>query len=358
MTLNERIEAFSRLGNILIDKDNYQNNNSFPHLSDVLKKWENCINNEYIYNSWFIPEFIQEAIKGIIFMLNKDKLQQWTALYPDLKNKTTSNRIGVIMAGNIPMVGFHDFLCVLLAGDVFIGKLSSNDKHLLPLLAEILCVIEPRFKKSIVFTEGKIQSIDKIIATGSNNSMRYFDFYFSKYPSILRSHCNSIAILNGNENKSDLQALSNDISLYFGLGCRSISKLYVPHGYDFTPLFTHLNRFKPIFEMHNAYMNNLEYQKTVHLINRIPFLDQGIWLFKEHTSLASPISIVHYEYYDKPHRIYENLAAQSEELQCKVCYTVKDNDCIGFGQAQYPDLWDYANKKDTIAFLLENKQSL
>ncbi len=354
MTLIERIEAFCQLGNILNDKYKYQNSTIFHHVNDVLKKWENAINNEYIYNSWFIPEFIREAIKGIILMLNKDKLHQFTALYPDLESKTISNRIGVIMAGNIPMVGFHDFLCVLLAGDIFIGKLSSNDKHLLPILAEILCLIEPRFSNRIVFTENKLGDIDKIIATGSNNSMRYFDFYFSKYPSILRSHCNSVAILNSNESEKDLNGLSNDISLYFGLGCRSISKLYVPYEYDFTPLFVNLDRFKSIFEMHNAYMNNLEYQKTVHLINQIPFLDQGIWIFKEHASPASPISVIHYEYYNNINSVYEILNTQSEYLQCKACYTTKENDCIHFGAAQFPNLWDYANKKDTIAFLLTN----
>lgn len=356
MTLDERINAFERLGKVLNANDKIPEEFFTDALSTALQNFENCIQNEYIHHSWFIPEFIRKAVEGIRGMLEGAKLRRWLAAYPALMQKTTSKRVGVIIAGNIPMVGFHDFLCVLMAGDVFIGKLSSNDKHLLPLLAEVLCVLEPRFKNYILFTEGKLEQIDEIIATGSNNSARYFDYYFAKYPSIIRKHCNSVAILDGTESETELAALVDDICLYFGLGCRSISKVYVPENYDFTPLFVLLDAYKPLFSMHNAFLNNLEYQKTVHLINRIPFLDQGIMMFKEHHSIASAIGIVHYEYYKDIEDVWQSLALQSEVIQCIESRQARGEVGLCFGQSQFPEVWDYANKIDTLTFLIENSK--
>lgn len=353
MNTNERIKAFVELGKTLININNIQEEMYSEAMKTALWKMKSLIQNEYIHHSWFIPPFIEEALKGINYMLFEEKLNKWLSAYPAIQSKTQSNRIGVVMAGNIPMVGFHDFLCVLLTGDIFVGKLSSNDKHLLPALAEILCVIEPRFSSFIFFTENKLENIDKIIATGSNNSARYFEYYFSKYPSIIRKHCNSVAILNGNETEEELTDLCDDICLYFGLGCRSVSKLYVPQNYNFTALFEHLNRYKSIFEMHHSYMNNLEYQKTVHLLNKIPFLDQGILLFKEHSSLSSPISVIHYEFYKEESDVLQILEEQSDIIQCVACCTNKRTEGIRFGRTQFPEVNDYANKIDTLAFLLE-----
>ncbi len=353
MNIEERIQAFVKLGNVLKNR----NKNDICENSDVLnaaiEKMEFLIQNEYIHHSWFISEFIEVALKGIVGMLSEEKLRAWLSAYPFLSKKTACHRIGVVMAGNIPFVAFHDFLCVLLAGDIFVGKLSSNDKHLLPGIAEILCTIEPRFTSFIVFKESKLEQIDKIIATGSNNSARYFEYYFAKYPSIIRKHCNSVAILDGSENDDDLKGLTDDICLYFGLGCRSISKLYVPEGYNFTPLFEHLNRYKPIFEMHHSYMNNLEYQKTIHLINLIPFFDQGIMIFKAHSSLASAISVVHYEYYSEREKVEEIIEKECDTIQCIACGRSKLNDKVPLGYTQFPEVHDYANKIDTLAFLVE-----
>ena len=352
MKVAERIEAFVKLGDALKNRDKYINISNKKALGEAIQNLETIIQNEHIHNPWFIPVFVGEALKSIVKMLTEENLRKWTTHYP-LDKKHTSNRIAVIMAGNIPMVGFHDFLCVLLAGDVFIGKLSSNDKHLLPALAKILCCIEPRFTEFIHFTETKLPEIDRIIATGSNNSARYFEYYFSKYPGIIRKHCNSTALLDGTENKEELSGLADDICLYFGLGCRSVSKLYVPEGYNFVPLFECINKYKDIYEKHHAYLNNLEYQKTIHLINKIAFYDQGILMFKENTSLASAISVVHYSYYKDKDKVLEDITCREETLQCVLSNHIATNQTFRLGQSQFPQIWKYANNIDTLAFLIK-----
>lgn len=355
MKLEERIQAFVELGNVLISRNKTNASSYSDSINEALEKLKYFTLNEYIHNPWFISEFIEKMIDSIGSMLHKDKLKSWLSAYPYLSQKEKLYRIGVVMAGNIPLVGFHDFLCVLMAGDVFMGKLSSNDKHLLPAIAQLLCAIEPRFSPYIIFTEEKLEKIDKIIATGSNNTSRYFEYYFAKYPSIIRKHCNSVAILKGNESEEELRLLVDDICLYFGLGCRSVSKVYVPQSYNFVPLFKLLDTYKPTYEMHHSYMNNLEYQKTVHLINKIPFFDQGILMFKEDTSMSSPISVVHYEYYTDESQLLEQLNKQCDSLQCTVCNTACKADGVGFGKAQFPNLDQYANKIDTLAFLLKTE---
>lgn len=353
MRLEERIHAFVELGKVLNNRGKRGFSLDSDKTQEALEKIKYLTQHEHVYNSWFIPEFVEKMIDGIGDILHENKLNSWLSGYPSLLKKEKTYRVGVVMAGNIPLVGFHDFLCVLMAGDVFMGKLSSNDKHLLPSIAELLCAIEPRFSSYIIFTEEKLEKIDKIIATGSNNTSRYFEYYFSKYPSIIRKHCNSVAVLKGNESEEELRLLVDDICLYFGLGCRSVSKLYVPQSYDFVPLFKCLDVYKPIYEMHHSYMNNLEYQKTVHLINKIPFFDQGIMMFKEDTSMASPISVVHYEYYTEESKLLEQLNKQCDSLQCTVCNAAIKADGVGFGKAQFPNLDQYANKIDTLAFLLK-----
>ncbi len=351
MDTQKRIKAFIELGKTLNNRKKYQNTSTKSNLLKALDKLEDCILEEQHSNPWFIPAFIEESIKGIIKMLDPNSLNAWLNKYP-LQEKKHFHRIGVIMAGNIPMVGFHDFLCVLLAGDIFIGKLSSNDKHLLPALADVLCQIEGEFKDYIHFTEDKLPAIDKIIATGSNNSARYFNYYFSKYPCIIRKHCNSLALLDGTESEMELKALINDMTLYFGLGCRSVSKLYVPPDYDFCTLFRILDDFKSIYESHHTYLNNLEYQKTIHLLNKIPFYDAGIMLFKEHTSAASSISVIHYEFYKDADKLWDDLTQHQDEIQCLLSNRIQVNDTLRLGQSQYPEVWEYANNIDTLSFLL------
>ncbi|MDR1181578.1 MAG: hypothetical protein LBL13_06340, partial [Bacteroidales bacterium] len=255
MTLNERITAFERLSSYLQDTLNDKIGNA---------KLKQQIEQEQNYNAWFIPVFVKKAILAIAEMTDKKQIESWTQPYKEmLSAQETSLRVGVIMPGNIPLVGFHDFLSVLISGHTFIGKLSSNDAHLLPIIAEMLCEIEPRFTNRITFCSNKISPIDMIIVTGSNNAARHFSYYFQKYPSIIRKHCNSIAILDGNESDEELRKLADDIFLYFGLGCRSVSKVYVPDKYSFQRLFAALDAYQDILSQHHKYLNNLEYQKTV-----------------------------------------------------------------------------------------------
>ena len=345
MTIDERIFAFQALSTSLENALNGKETGN--------KKLYNQIENEYTFNSWFIPAFVRQAIVAIGKMLEEDYLKQWILPYrKKLEKPQKSLRIGVVMAGNIPLVGFHDFLSVLISGNVFVGKLSSNDIHLLPVIAGMLCEIEPRFSEKIVFCPDKLTNIDKIIATGDNNSARYFSYYFQKYPSIIRKHCNSVAVLNGKESKEELENLADDIFLYFGLGCRSISKIYIPANYDFKLLFKALDKYKEIVNQHHKYLNNLEYQKTVHLLNNILFLDQGLAIFKENDSLASPIGVIHYQYYDKIEQIEKEILSLGESLQCVVSNAIKNPLFFPLGQSQYPKLNNYANGIDTMEFLL------
>ncbi|MDR1459263.1 MAG: hypothetical protein LBI60_03515 [Bacteroidales bacterium] len=339
MTIDERIRAFEELSR---------------HLQDVLsnksgnEKLRQQIENEQHYNAWFIPVFVRQAIDAIARMLDKHQIKDWIEPYRERLSSQKAVRVGVIMAGNIPLVGFHDFLCVLISGHVFVGKLSSHDANLLPLIAEILCEIEPRFKEKILFCEEKLSPVERIIATGSNNTARHFSYYFQQYPTIIRKHCNSVAILEGNESDEALKGLADDICLYFGLGCRSVSKIYVPEHYSFHRLFSALDNYKNIFSQHHKYLNNLEYQKTVHLLNASPFLDQGIIMLKENNALSSPIGIVHYQYYKNRESVSEETDSQGNALQCISCHK---NGFVPLGQTQFPKLDNYANGINTLLFL-------
>ena len=345
MNILDRISAFNRLGMVI---------------SDTLSKNENAdaelrkqIENEYIYNPWFIPFFVEKSLAEVAEMLQENKLKNWLFPYQNFIEKQQKvHRVGVIMAGNIPLVGFHDFLSVLISGHVFVGKPASSDNHLLPLLAKILCEIEPQFTEKIVFCPEKLPPFDKLIVTGDNHTAAHFARYFSQNPLLIRKHCNSVAVLNGGETSEELLALADDMMLYFGLGCRSISKIYIPENYNFEPLFTALNKYQDICNAHHKYLNNLEYQKVTHLINCTPFLDQGICIFKENTNLNSPISVIHYEYYTEKEEVIQQLSHFGETLQCTVSNIGDFPACFPLGQAQQPKLNDYANGIDTVGFLI------
>jgi hypothetical protein len=346
MTIDERISAFAKLSVCLQDTlEGRQTGN---------QKLGEQIDNEYNYNAWFIPFFVQKSIMAIVKMLDKEQLNSWILPHRNkIETLQALSRVGVIMAGNIPLVGFHDFLSVLIYGHTFVGKSSSQDAHLLPIIAEMLCEIESRFKDKIEFCSNELNTIDKLIATGSNNASSYFTYYFQQYPSIIRKHCNSIAILGGNESEEELKNLADDIFLYFGLGCRSISKIYIPYDYNFDRLFTAFDKYKNIINQHNKYLNNLEYQKTIHLLNSTPFLDMGIIICKENTALASPISVLHYQHYDDLNVVLKEISLLGDELQCVASNAVQNSSFVNLGQTQFPKLNDYANGINTLEFLLE-----
>jgi len=354
MTLDNRIEAFSTLGKFLKQVAQDEPITSQSALNELYyNDFKALIAQVAIYNPWFTEQNIQKAIAAIAENLDKNSLQTFIAPYREgiLKNKK-AQQVAVIMAGNIPMVGFHDFLCVLLSGHRFIGKLSSDDKYLLPFLAKIMTTIAPAFADYIEFTEGQLKNMQAVIATGSNNTARYFEYYFSKYATIIRKNRNAVAVLTGKETKEELSQLGNDIFQYFGLGCRNVSKLFVPRAYTFDRFYESIMIYKDIINI-NKYANNYDYNRTVYLMSSEPNLfDNNFLLLKESTSYASPIGVLFYEFYDDIAQLNARLEKDAEQIQCIVSADVGIKRAIPFGQAQRPALNDYADGVDTMQFLL------
>ena len=335
--INYNIQLFKELGQRLASPQWVENT------------FGEAIAQQYRENSWFTPEFCRYALTAIAKMLAPDALDAYYARYKDVAPKEDPRkRVAVISAGNIPVAAFHDFFCILVSGNDYQGKLSSQDKHLLPVLAHALIDIEPRFSERISFVE-KISNFDAVIATGSNNSSRYFSYYFDKYPHILRKNRNSVAVLDGSETEEELRFLANDIYLYFGLGCRSISKLFVPKGYDFVPFLHILTQESQPIALHHQFNNNIEYQKAVHLMNQIPYMDAGTFLLVENPEYASPVGMIYYEYYDDIELVNRRLTDDAERLQCIVGHNAEP-----FGGAQNPSLLDYPDGIDTFQFIIHN----
>ena len=299
----------------------------------------------------FTPEQVYFAAQSWAEALTEVNLIQWLSSYSFAEKQP--KRIGLILAGNIPLVGFHDFLSVVISGHHAVVKTSSNDQKLLPFLAEYLIAIEPQLQNCITFTEGKLENFDAVIATGSNNTARYFEFYFKDKPSIIRKSRNSVAVLNGNETTEDLENLGEDIFRYFGLGCRNVSKLFVPKDYDFKTFFEAIYKYGDIIH-YEKYANNYDYNKAVFLMSLFKLLDNEFLTLKEDNSYASPISSVFYEHYDDVKTVENRLKTDTEMIQCIVSNNLIENS-IAFGQTQKPQLWDYADNVDTIQFLIDLK---
>jgi hypothetical protein len=253
------------------------------------------------------------------------------------------------LAGNIPLVGFHDLLSVLISGHKALVKTSSNDQHLLKFLVQYLISLDQRFSEKITFVEGKLEGFDVVIATGSNNTARYFEYYFSSKPNIIRKNRNSVAILTGNESHEDLVLLGEDILRYFGLGCRNVSKLFVPKNYNFDAFFKAIFEYQDIVK-YEKYANNYDYNKAVYLMSNYKLLDNGFLTLREDVSYSSPISSVFYEFYEDVASLKNRLQTEHEQIQCIVSNQLTENSIL-FGQTQQPKLWDYADNVDTLAFL-------
>ncbi len=343
MQIKDRIIAFTTLGRFLREikvEDEVE-------FEKILKKAE-------AENGWFTQENIRFALKSWGEALSEENLQKWISKYNIESSKALQKdekTIAIVMAGNIPLVGLHDFLSVLVTGNKVLAKLSSNDKTLLPFLAEQLIFIEPEFKNYIEFTEGRLNHFDAVIATGSNNTARYFEYYFGKYPNIIRKNRNSVAVLTGNETEVELQKLADDIFRYFGLGCRNVSKIYIPEDYDFEPFFKGMFSWREIIH-NNKYINNYDYNKAVYLMDSFPLLDNEFMLLKEDKGFSSPISVVFYEKYTSKYAVKKKVESESENIQCLVTNAGLPNE-IPFGKAQTPELWDYADGVDTVDFLLK-----
>ncbi|MDG1228243.1 MAG: acyl-CoA reductase [Polaribacter sp.] len=348
-SIQNRITAFTKLGAFLsqfsIEKtnkiDGIEHNEIFfdGFLHQIKLAEEN--------NSWFTKENILLALNSLSKSLTRNNLTTFTKNHNLDVNST--KKVAIIMAGNIPLVGFHDFLSVLISGHAVLVKQSSNDKHLLPFLAKYLEYVEEDFKGKITFTEEKLTDFDAIIATGSDNTARYFEFYFKNKPNIIRKSRNSVAVITGKETEEDFIELSNDIFQYFGLGCRSVSKLYVPKNYDFDDFFTGMFSKKDIIN-HAKYANNYDYNKAVYLMSLFDLLENGFLMIKEDKSYSSPIATVFYEYYDNEIDLKIKLNQDKEKIQCIVSKGFLDNE-VAFGHTQNPKLTDYADGVNTLDFL-------
>jgi len=342
MNLEKRIEAFSLLGDILRAGINESEQMQSGPLHSL-------INSQIFVNPWFTPGNVRMALGSIAQELTSENLIRWTSYYPELSNHTEKKTIGVIMAGNIPLVGFHDFLSVLISGNRIIAKTSSKDSELLKFITGIICNKYPGFLNDIIFTEGILTGFDAIIATGSGNSSRYFDYYFGKFQNIIRRNRNSVAIIDGTETDAELTNLGIDIFSYFGLGCRNVSKLFVPYDYDFDRLIAQWSDYENIVN-HNKYANNYDHNKALFLVNRDKFLDKGFILLKENSGLSSPVSVLYYEKYENIENVLQHIDLMQENIQCIV-----GHNNVPFGEAQFPELWNYADGIDTIEFMLKLK---
>lgn len=348
--LGKFLSQFSEDGNVknpsvLFNTVDSLNSTSSP---EFFEDFENLIQLSQSHNGWYTSENVYFSIQSWAKALTEENLSQWLSAYT-YKIKEPKN-IGLILAGNIPLVGFHDFLSVLITGNNVLIKTSSNDQFLLPFLAKYLIAIEPQLAKKITFVEGKLENFDAIIATGSNNTARYFEYYFKNKPSIIRKNRNSVAVLNGQETKEQLTALGEDIFRYFGLGCRNVSKLFVPKGYSFNAFFEAIFEYQDVIH-YEKYANNYDYNKAVFLMSNFKLLDNGFLTIKEDSSYSSPISSVFYEFYDSVTDLQVKLKTETEQIQCIVSNDLVENS-IAFGQTQKPNLWDYADNVDTISFLL------
>jgi hypothetical protein len=342
MKLEQRIKSFAVLGETLrgfLDGQSAVGSDRLNMLIDT----------QHIHNPWFTPLNVRKAISSIAEELTGENLKRWTDNYPLLNENIKPLRAGIIMAGNIPLVGFHDFLSVLISGNNLIAKTSSKDSELIRFISNTLCTINPLFADRIEFTEGTLKDFDVVIATGSDNSSRYFDYYFGKYPNIIRRNRNSIAILEGDESDIDLENLGTDIFSYYGLGCRNVSKIYCPKGYDLKKMCLHWNAFSEVIT-HSKYANNYDFNKAVYIVNKETFHDTGYLLLKEDSRLSSPVSVLYFEYYDSQDAVKQQTEILNKKIQCKV-----GKYYIPFGKAQSPHLWDYADGIDTIDFLLKKK---
>jgi hypothetical protein len=329
MNLQCRISLLSRLGEYILSKD---------------PLWVEAKEKAGYENGWFIPEFVELSCKNITgAYLKKDILESWAASYNLPDNNPNPKTTGIVMAGNIPLVGFHDWLCVFISGHKSAIKTSSKDRVLLKHLVDKLSEWDPEVKELVSFSE-MLKSCDAYIATGSNNSSRYFEYYFGKYPNIIRRNRTSVAIITGNESLDELEKLADDVYLYFGLGCRNVTKIYVPNNYDFVPLLEAFKKYNYLAD-HFKYKNNYDYNLALHLLNKKYYMTNSSVLLIEDPVIFSPISQLNYEFYSDNADLTAKLPA-AQDLQCVV-----GKSFTPFGMAQYPSISDYADGVDTMKFL-------
>ena len=344
MNLNNRITLFVKLGRFFSD---YINNN----LESLEKnKFDKAINESILHNSFFSKKNILKSLLSWSNVLTKKSIDDFLSNYL-IKNKKREKKIAIIMAGNIPLVGFHDFFCVIISGNFAVIKLSSKDSHLFKFILSFLVKENPDFSTKFDVVEKKLQIFDAVIATGNNISANQFELYFKKYPKIIRKNRHSIAILNGNETKKEIELLANDIFYYYGLGCRNVSKIFIPNNYNLDILFKSFVLWNEVINK-NSYSNNYNYYRAIYLLNKEVFFDNGFVLLKESEKIGSPVGTIYFEYYKSDNQIKEMIKKNNEKIQC----IVSNNNypkTIKFGETQMPNLNDFADDIDTFNFLLK-----
>lgn len=329
MNLQQRIDLLNRLG---------------EHLLSDNEAWLQVKERAGLENPWFIPQFIDRAVESTVkSFLQKDILEKWTAAIPALNAHPRT--IGIVMAGNIPLVGFHDLLCVFITGHKAMIKPSSKDKVLITYIVDTLKAWQPEVNELISIAE-LLKGAEAYIATGSNNSARHFEYYFRNVPHIIRRNRTSVAIITGEETAEELQLLADDVHLYFGLGCRNVTKIYVPENYDFIPLILAFKKYLWLAD-HYKYKNNYDYNLAIHLLNKKMYMSSEATLLVEEPALFSPISQLNYEFYTDRDKLISSLS-ENDDLQCIV-----GSNFTPFGSAQNPAVDEYADRVDTLEFLLQ-----
>ncbi len=328
MDLENRISLLVELGDYMLSDD---------------AQWTMAKTRAFQHNSWFIPDFIEMAVRNITSRyLQRNLLEEWALHYHFPSTNENPKNVGIVMAGNIPLVGFHDFLSCFISGNRQFIKLSSKDSVLFTSLLNFLVKRCPEFAQYAQFTD-MLKGMDAYIATGSNNSARYFEYYFGKYPSLIRRNRTSIALLQGDETPEELEKLADDVFMYFGLGCRNVTQIHVPENYDFIPLLQYFRKYQWVAD-HNKYKNNYDYRLSLAILNKLYYMTNDCLLLLEDKSPFSPISVLNYSFYrdlktDLPF-------SENQELQCVV-----GREYVPFGKSQQPDLTDYADGRDTMKFL-------
>ncbi|QCR20949.1 acyl-CoA reductase [Pontibacter sp. SGAir0037] len=333
MTLENRIEAFVKLGKQLQET--------------TTEERKAMASIAFAKNPWFTEDNVFSALNGVILMLHEQYLREW--LYPYHLKQVTPKKVGVVMPGNTPLVGFHDFLSVLISGHYLLAKLHADDDVLMRRLAGMLINIEPAFANQFAFVD-MLKEADAIIATGSDNTAQSFAYYFSKRPHLIRKNRTSVGILTGHEDEEDLKAFGDDFFGYYGLGCRNISKVFVPEGYTFDKLFQANEKRKDVLD-HHRYQNNYDYNKSILLVNQEPHFDNGFFLVTPSQQLVSPISVLFYETFSSLPDLRQKLEAVKDRIQCVVSAHGWFENSLPFGTTQIPMVWDYADNIDTLEFL-------
>lgn len=340
MNLSQRIDAVCYLGDCFKKVLTHPNEKSFPGYENI-----------FYQNPWFTEEFVKYSFEYWIKTLNQETLLKWIKNYPETKQDLSDKTVALIFAGNIPLVGLHDFICSFICGYKIIIKPSSKDTILIQWLSNLLISEFPQLEERISIESSVLKNFDIVIATGSNNSNRYFEYYFSDYPNILRKNKNSIAVLSGEETNEELENLADDIFLYFGLGCRSVSKIFLPDNYGFDKLFRAFDKYNNLIN-HNKYANNYDYRKALFQMNKIKYLDAGNILLVENNALNSPIGVIHYSYYNDIKQLNNTIKDKLSDIQCVISKErLSLVQQIEFGQSQKPKIYNYADQIDTINFL-------